>query len=233
MNTFVTWQDAIASSLQGLWIKFINFIPQVLAALVVLIIGLLVASALGTVAKKLIEYLKVDSFLEKYGVKEQLERFGMNFTFAELIGWIIKWFLIIAVWIAVLQVLNLDQVGNLLEKLVLFLPNVITAVIILAIGFVGGQFMYQVVDKAVTASTISNAAAGTLAALAKWSIIVFAFLAAMTQLGIATRLVEILFTGFVAMIALAGGLAFGLGGRDKAGEWLEAMQRETRVNTKR
>jgi len=228
MNTFDTWQDAVSTSLQGLWIKFINFIPQVLAALVVLIVGLIIAGALGQLAKKLIGYLNIDQVLQRFGIKQQLEKIGMTFTFGDLIGWIVKWFLIIAVWIAVLQVLNLDQVGNLLERLVLYLPNVVTAIIILAIGLVGGQFLYQVVEKAVVASTISNSSASTLAALAKWAVVIFAFLAGLTQLGIASRLIEILFTGFVAMLALAGGLAFGLGGRDKASQWLEALEQETK-----
>lgn len=233
MNTVETWQEALTTSLQGLWVRFIDFVPQVLAALVVLIAGLIIAGALGQLAKKLIEYLKIDSVMQNFGVKTQLERFGMTFTFADLISWIVKWFLVIAVWIAVLQVLGLHQVGDLLERLVLYLPNVITAVIILAIGLVGGQFLYNVIEKAVTASNISNAAAGTLATLAKWAVVIFAFLAALTQLGIATALIQILFTGFVAMLAIAGGLAFGLGGRDKAAELLEALHNETKINTRR
>jgi len=229
MRTIDTWGDAIVDSTQNLGEKFINFLPQVLAALVVLIVGLLLAGAVDKLAKKIMTSLKIDNLLETVGIKPQLEKFGMTFTFADLIGWLLKWFVIISVWIAVLQVLNLTQVGALLENLVLYLPNVITAVIILAIGLVGGQFLFHVVEKSIIASNIGNNAAGTLAALAKWAVIIFAFLASLSQLGIATELIRVLFTGLVAMIAIAGGLAFGLGGKERAAKLLESLENETKT----
>src|SRR6266566_2188985 len=129
MVSYTTWQDAITGSLQGLWIRFANFIPQVIVALIVLIFGLIIASVLGGLVTKLISLLGIDRFMERYGVTKRLGEMGINFTLAELLGWIVKWFIIIAVWVAVLQVLHLDQIGQLLQRLILFLPNVITAVV--------------------------------------------------------------------------------------------------------
>lgn len=84
----------------------------------------------------------------------------------------------------------------------------------------------HIISRAVTASQLPNSAAGTLASLARWAVITFAFLAVLSQLGVATRLIEILFAGLVLMLAIAGGLAFGLGGKDKAAQWLDSLDKE-------
>lgn len=105
------------------------------------------------------------------------------------------------------------------------MPNVIVAVIILAVGLVLGQFIYDVVEKSAKASKVTKHTADILAAIAKWSITIFALLTALVQLGVAPNLIEILFTGFVAALALGLGLAFGLGGKEHASRWLTKVSR--------
>lgn len=233
MNSFNDWQTAISNSFGNLWEKFINYLPSVLGAIIVLIVGLLLASALSQLARRLVEMLRIDSWLKNWGVSKQLDNVGFQFNLAEVVGWVVKWFIIIAVWIAVLNVLHLERVGDLLEGLLFYLPNVVTAVIILAVGIVGGSIISQVVEKAVAASQLPNNSAGMLAGLSRWALVIFALLAALTQLGVATRLIEILFAGLVIMVALAGGLAFGLGGRGRAEQWLEQLGPVNRPNQPR
>jgi hypothetical protein len=122
--------------------------------------------------------------------------------------------------------LGIPQITEFLNEVARYIPNVIVAVVILAIGLVIGNFIENVVVSAVSASRIPTSSAGFLGGVAKWSIVVFALLAALVQLGVATSLVQILFTGLVAMIALAGGLALGLGGREKAAKWLDRLEQE-------
>lgn len=223
MNYFSTWNEAIKASLQNLWAKIVSLVPEIVGALVILIVGLVVASALGKLAKKLVHYTRVDNLVQKLGVAQKFENVGLKFSISGLVGWVVKWFFIIVTLIAVVDILKLDQITKFLQDVALYLPNVVVAILILVIGLVIGQFVYQVVEKTSKASHLTAHVGDTLAAIAKWAIIIFALMASLSQLSIATRLIEILFTGFIAMLALALGLAFGLGGKEKAAKYLEQL----------
>ncbi|MFC1810279.1 hypothetical protein ACFLZH_02160 [Patescibacteria group bacterium] len=217
--------DAILTSLNNLWLKVMAFIPEILSALVVLIIGLIIATVLEKIVLKLLKLTKVDKLLDKAGVTKQLKNVGIPFSFSGLISKIVKWFVIIAVLIIVADILNIPQITQFLERIVLYIPNVLVAIVILAIGMIVGKGAYSITYSSAQAAKLSKHAAKSLGVLAKWSIVVFALLAALTQLNIASELIQILFTGIVVMLALAGGLAFGLGGKDKAGKWLDQLHK--------
>ena len=226
MNYLNTWAETFYLSLQTFWLKTIGFIPEVLGALIILIIGLMIASTLSILSKKLVNLTKLDSLAEKVKLHDELKKFGLEFTFATIIAWIVKWFIIIVVIITAIDVLKITQLTNFLNEIVLYIPNVIVAVIILGFGGIASRFIFEVVHKAVKASKMLPTSGQILAALAKWSIIIFSIMAALVQLEIATSLIQILFTGFIAMLALAGGLAFGLGGKEKAAKLLEKLDQE-------
>ena len=150
----------------------------------------------------------------------------MHISAAGLVGWVVKWFFIIVTLIAVADILRWPQLTNFLESVALYLPNVIIAVLILLVGFILGNGLRDLVTKAVRASELPEASAGLLGTVARWAVIVFAIMATLTQLGVAADLVKILFTGLIAMLALAGGLSFGLGGKDHASLWLTKIKKE-------
>lgn len=228
MNYLNLWGASIVASLQNLWIQLLGFLPQILGAIIVLIVGVIVAGMLGKLAARVIAMAKVDNLVQSTGVTDEFRKIGISFSLSKLLGWIVKWFLIIATLIAVVDILNIGQVTLFLQDVALYIPNVIAAIVILTIGIVAGNFVRQVVHKAAEASKIPATAAGPLSAVAKWSIIIFALLAALVQLHVAAALIQTLFTGFIAMLAIAGGLAFGLGGQDKARAWLDRLDREIR-----
>ncbi len=217
--------DAILTSLNNLWLKVMAFIPEILSALIVLIIGLIIATVLEKVVLKLLKLTKVDKLLDKAGVTKQLKNVGIPFSFSGLISKIVKWFIIIAVLIIIADILNVPQITEFLERIVLYIPNVLVAIVILAIGMIVGKGAYSITYSSAKAAKLSKHAATSLGVLAKWSIVVFALLAALTQLNIASELIQILFTGIIVMLALAGGLAFGLGGKDKAEKWLDQLHK--------
>lgn len=217
--------QTVLDSFQTVWEGTLRLLPNILAAAIVLIIGWLLASGLGKLVRRAIEFTQIDEAIDKAGLDKSLADAGIDFNLGKLIGWLAKWFVIVVVLIAVADILNLPQITEFLETVAFFIPNIIIAVVILLVGFVLGNFTYKVVEKAIRASKLS-AASNVLAALAKWSIIVFAFLAALTHLNIAKELIQTLFTGMVGMLALAGGLAFGLGGKDEAKEMLAKIKRE-------
>lgn len=223
MNYFETWRDAVTASLQDLFTTVVNYLPNLVAAIIVLIVGILIAASLGSLVEKLVEFTRVDKLIDKLGVNKSLKAFG-KVKISVILGWLVKWFLIVVVLIAVAGVLELPQIINFLEEIARFLPNVVIAVVILLIGFIGGNFVYEVVLRSVKAAKGHSAA--FLANIAKWAIIVFALMAGLIQLNIAKSLVQTLFTGLIAMVALAGGIAFGLGGQDKAKEWLQDIKKK-------
>lgn len=226
MSYLDVWGATIVGTLTSLWDKLLGFLPEVIGAVAVLIIGIILAGWLGKLAAKIISAARIDSLVTSTGVTESFRKHGVELTVSRLIGWVVKWFIIVATLMIVVDILNIPQVTSFLQDVALYFPNVIAAIIILTIGLVAGNFVKEVVLKAVRASELSEVTAGPIAAVAKWAIVIFALLAALVQLNVAAGIIQILLTGLVAMLALAGGLAFGLGGQDKARQLLDRMDRE-------
>lgn len=214
------------SSSQIIWHNIVDFLPTLILAIIVLVVGLLIASMLGSLITKITKGLKVDKLLNTVGLADKLKEADVKISLSGLFGWIVKWFIIIAVLLTVANMLSLDAVSDFLKEVLLYIPNVLVAVVILTIGLVVGNFTAELVEKSVRMSDfINNASIQTLKSITKWVIVLFAVMAALSQLGIAPQLIQIFFTGVVMMFALAGGLAFGLAGRDKAKEIIERMFR--------
>ncbi len=219
--------DAIVilqSTFQDLIGQVFGFLPQLLGAIVIVLIGALIAWALRLVVERIVLAVKIDDLLKKLQVSEAFKKAGIKLHIGRLLGWIIKWFIIILFIIAAADVLGWTQVTLFLNEVVAYIPSVLIAVVILLVGIVLGSFVYDVVTTAVKSAKLGGA--HLLAGISKWSIFVFAFIAAMQQLGIASELLQILTTGLVAMLALAGGLAFGLGGQDHAKQFLGRLKND-------
>ncbi len=219
-----TWSEIIRTSFQNAWLRVVSFLPNLIAALVIFIIGLVIAVAVGKLIQLIVKALKIDLALEKIRVTDFFKRNGIQFSFAALLGWLVKWFLIIVFLIATAESLGLPQVTTFLNSVVLYIPNVIVAVIILLVGIVLGNFIQNWFEKFLTTARISSA--HFLAGIAKWAVIIFSVLAALIQLNVAASLINVLFTGFVAMVAIAGGLAFGLGGKDWASRLIDKIKKD-------
>ncbi|HAJ44767.1 TPA: hypothetical protein DCL87_02360, partial [Candidatus Azambacteria bacterium] len=125
---------------------------------------------------------------------------------------------------AALDVLGLTQVNVFLQQIIAYLPSVIVAAFILVAAALIANAAYRIVIGSARGADLPSS--GLLAGIAKWSIWIFAILAALYQLGIAGPLIQTIFTGFVAMVVIAGGLAFGLGGKDAAARYLEKLKQD-------
>ncbi|MFH1632295.1 MAG: hypothetical protein ABIA47_04775 [bacterium] len=216
--------DVLQAAFVGLWAAVVLFLPKLLFALIVFLLGLLVANLLRSVVVRLVKAIKLDELMEKLDVKKAFIKAGIKLDVAAFLGWLVKWFIIILALIAAADALEWDQITIFLSQVVSYLPNVIISVIILLVGFILGNFVQTIVKSALEAAKMESA--GFLAGLSKWAIIVFSFMAVLVQLGIAYTMIMTLFTGFVAMVALAGGLAFGLGGRDHATRVLNKLSKD-------
>ena len=228
MNSVQTWGEAITVSLLSLWERFINFLPTLVGALLVFIAGWIVAVALGKAVEHIVKLVKIDDVVEKAGTKSRLRKAGVELNIAKFFGGLVKWFLVLVFLMAATDILRLTQVTSFLNSIVLYLPNVVVAAVILAVAFLVGNLVYAIVRGSTKVAGIVSAT--LLATVAKWAIVIFGFLAALIQLGVASSLINTLFIGLVAMLALAGGLAFGLGGKDEAASILKKLRREITEN---
>lgn len=227
MNVLATWSDVLAASFQNLWIGVIGFVPNLIISLVIFLVGWAVGSILGSWVAQVIKSLKIDTFLESVGIEEVVEKAGFRLDGGKFIGWLVKWFVIVAFLLAALDAVGLTTVNSFLQSVVLgYIPNVIVAALMLIIAAPIAETLKKVVTGSAKAADITPSAAATLGTITRWAVWVFAFIAALLQLGIAREFLLTIFTGFVAMIALAGGLAFGLGGRDAAAKYIEKVRDE-------
>lgn len=216
--------DILRSAFVELWAGAVLFLPKLLLAVIVFLLGLIVANLLRAFVVRVVTMLRIDELVARLGVKDAFSRAGLKLEVSGLLGWLVKWFLIVVALIAAADALGWDQITIFLSQVVSYIPNVLIAVIILLVGIILANFVHGVVKSAVTAAEMVSGE--FLSGVAKWSIIVFTAMAALVQLGIAQALIQVLFTGFVAMLAIAGGLAFGLGGREYASRVLDRLERD-------
>lgn len=218
-----SWSDAVVGSLSGLWGQFAFFLPNLIAALIVFFIGWAIAIAGGRLVEKMLVVLRVNQAFEHLkGLQAATERAGLKLNIPMVVGGIVKWFLLIVTLLATTDILGLDEISTFLTSVLLYIPNVVVAALILVIAVVLANFVYKTVSASITAAGFGSA--NTIAAVSKWAIIVFALLAALIQLNVAVALIQTIVTAFFAMIALAGGLAFGLGGKEVAMKWLKKFE---------
>ncbi len=218
-----TWGNAILSSLNDLWFDFVSFTPNLIAAIVVFFVGWAISVTVGRLVEKILVILRINQAFESIkGLKDAAGRAGLKINIPLLIGEIVKWFLIIVTLLASTDILGLEDVAAFLRSVLIYIPNVVVAALILVIAVVLANFVYKTVLASVNAAGFSSGAA--VAAISKWSIMVFALLAALLQLNVAASLIQTILTAFFAMVALAGGLAFGLGGKDVAARWLKKLE---------
>lgn len=219
------WGDVLQQSFYNLLWGVVNFIPSLLFAVIIFVIGWFLGVWVGWVIAQAIRSLKVDHALKSAGVDDIVTRAGYRLDSGAFLGGLVKWFIIIVFLMASLQVMGLVAVTYFLQQVVVgYLPNVIVAVLILLVAAVIAEVAGGVVTGSARAAGVS--AAGIAGTIARWSIWIFAIIAALSQLGIAAGLLQTLFTGVVVALSLAFGLAFGLGGQEAAARSIERVRGE-------
>ena len=217
--------DVIGSSLNSVWGGVIAFLPKLIIALIIFIIGWVVGSILGKLVAQFIRAIKLDGMPKSVGTEGVMQKAGFSLDSGAFFGTLVRWFFIVVFLVAAVDVLGLLQVNLFLQSVVLsFLPRVIVAALILVVGAIVAHALNHLV--AGSARAVEAPSAHLLGGIAKWSVWVFAILAALSQLGIAGPFAQTLFTGLVAMLAIAGGLAFGLGGKEAASRYLERLRHD-------
>jgi len=212
------WSEALMTSLAAAMALFFSAIPKVLGFLVILFIGWLLASLLGKGLSALLRRVRFNEISQRAGLADFIGKMGMDTDAAGMIGLVVKWFVRLIALAVAFDALGLPAVSEVLQQLMLWLPNVIVALVILVIGGLAARGVSNVVRGMSREANLTNA--DLLARVASIVIWGFAIVVAIHQVGIATELLNALFIAIVGSVALALGLAFGLGGRETAAEIL-------------
>jgi small-conductance mechanosensitive channel len=197
----------------------IGFLPILIVALIIFAIGWVLAALIEKLVESLFKSIKVDAALKGAGMDEVVKRAGYDLNSGAFVGALVKWFIIVVFLMASLNILGLDQVNMFLSDVVSYLPNVVIAVIILMVAAVVASAMQKIVVASALAAHSGHSE--LLGRITKWAIWIFAIFAALIQLGVAVTLVQTILTAVFAGLALAIGLAFGLGGKEVAGKWID------------
>lgn len=216
MNTY-TFTQIIQYSLLDLWSQLISALPNIAGAIIVLLLGLLVAPILGGIVKKFFDVIKIDELAEKAGLKEVTSEYTPNFSISLVLGKIVKWFFVLAFIMSSAEILGWTRVTQFLSEILFYIPQVLISVVILVFAVIAGNFFDILVTRSLVGTKTPVDNPQLIGKITKWSFVLFGVLASMLQLGIAPSLIQILFTGIVLALALA----FGLGGREKASEILD------------
>jgi hypothetical protein len=206
--------------------EVVNFLPRVLGALVIFIVGVLIAAGIGKLVEKIFEAIRLDAFVGRLGLNAYFERAHMRLRVSHFLGRLVYWFLLIAFLLAAVNALDLAVFADFLRQVLLYLANVVVAVLIMIATLLLARFVKGIVMAASSGARLTSA--GFLASLAWWAVALFGFFAALLQLGIAASLINTIVMGVIAMLALAGGLAFGLGGREAAAEVIRHFREDLR-----
>jgi hypothetical protein len=215
VTTVSSWGDAIFLGISNAVNTFLAAIPQVVGALLILLIGWILSNILARITTVALKRVGADRLFAEHGSRVYGSQAG-QFTPSVAAGEIVKWIVRLIFLVAAANVLGMPQVSQLLNDILLWIPNLIVAAIVLLVAPLLARFVRGLIEVGAGNMGFSNAA--LLGRIAEVAIVAFAVLIAVNQLGIAADLVNILFIGLVGALALAFGLAFGLGGRDVAAE---------------
>ena len=222
----IDWYVVTLNGLQDLWQGFIGFLPALVGALVIFVIGWFISAGVGRLVSDILKRIKFNQIFERGNWKNALEKADVRVDPSGFIGAIFKWVLVIVFLLASVEILGLNQLAVFITDVLAYLPNVLVASLIFVVAVIIADIVEKVLRTAVESTQVGYG--HIVGIIVRWSIWVFAAIAILTQLGVTPVLWQTLFTGLVALAVVAGGLAFGLGGKEVAGQWLQDMNRKLR-----
>ncbi len=224
MLAVIEWNNLIAEPVRQMLTRIMAYLPVLLGALVILIVGWIVAKAIKGIINWLLKAVRFDILADRAGVSEVLRKGDLKISAREVISGIVYWLIIIMVLVMAVDALGLPKASDVLVSLFAYVPNVIAALLVLVVAMFLASFVSGIVRTA--ASNANMPKPEILAGVSRWAIIIFAATIALEQLGIAPLLVSATFNIILGGIVLALALAFGLGGRDAAANYLEELKQK-------
>lgn len=221
---FTTFIDSLMSSFAVVWGGVAAVAPRFILAVVLLLVGALVADLVGKAVSQVLVAVKLDHLLRVVGVEHYTRRAGVDLHSGNFFGTLVKWFLNVGFLLQALTVLGLASVTAFLGNILAYLPQVAVAALVLLAGLVIGELVEAVV--AALARLASLGRAHLLGNISRWAVWTFSALVALYQVGLTSIFSEVALNAIVMSLALAAGLAFGLGGQTAAGQFLARLRGE-------
>lgn len=226
METIQNLWDLVVDSWDSLWSAAGPFVPKLVGAAVLLVLGALVAKGLAVLTEKVLEAFGVNKLKRQKAVSSTLKAADLDVDLVSITGRVVFWVVIVVFAMAAAEVLELTALREVIGALLAYLPNVLAAAIVLTVTVAGGRIVRELVNAAL--SQVSLAYSGVVGTVTQWAIVVFGTLIALSQLGLNTTILTANVSLIVAGFALAFGLAFGLGGRDAAADFINDVVKRMR-----
>ena len=224
-------QASLFAASSNVLASLISFIPQLLGAVLVFFIGIYLSKWTKSLLISVLHAINLSSLVKNSVVEKFLNKAEIRLKIEEIFGELARWLILYIFVIASVNVIGLTTVGDFLTGILSYMPQVIAAAFILAVGVIAAGFTETIVKSAV--SSFDPSTARLVGKVSSYTVIVFASLVAIGELGIAESFINTLFTGFVAMLSLGLGLAFGLGAKDLVGEILSKWYQDFNKQVKR
>jgi hypothetical protein len=211
----------VADPVRAMLIKVWGYVPTVVAAILILVVGWFIAKLVETIVARVLKMIRLDMASEKAGISNMLAQGDIKATLSELIGAIIYWVVILIVIATAMNAMNLTIAADILTRLVAYVPNILGAIFVIVLGSLLATFIASIVRTTAGNAGIDNAK--TLSEVTKIVIVVFAIIMAIEQLGIGVAIINLAVSIVLASIGLAIAIAFGLGCKDLAGKAIADM----------
>jgi hypothetical protein len=221
-NMISDWSSITLTALQNMWQGMIMFLPKLIIGLLVFGIGWIIAAAIGKILANILKKINLDSALEKSGWKSAMNAAEIKVNPSEFLGAIVKWVLVIVFLQIFVEILGLAAFAVFLTKVIEWLPNVIVAAAIFVVSIIVADILEKIIKASARKMEIKYS--NLLGAIVRGAIYIFAVMAILLQLGVATGIIDTMIKGFTAMLALAFGLSFGLGGKDAAADTIRSVR---------
>lgn len=224
MLAVLDWEILIAEPVRTMLSKIMGYLPTLLGALIILVIGWIVAKLIRQLIDKLLQIVRFDTLADKTGISDVIKKGDLKITASQVLSSLVYWLIIIMVLVMTVDALGLPKASDVLAGLFGYIPNVIAALLVIVVAIFLASFVSAIVQTA--AGNAKMPRPEVLAGLTRWAIIIFAATIALVELGIAPLLVTTTFNIILGGIVLALALAFGLGAKDCVAKWLEELRQK-------
>lgn len=219
MDIFTVWEQSVLSAWADLSVRFLTFLPVFLGAILVFVVGVLIANWLSKLVEHILRAVKFSDLTKSAGLDAFLKRADIGLDTTGLVAAATKWFIILVFFVATVNILGLTAITIVLNNLVNYIPRIVSASLIVAVGVFVANIVEGLVRGAL--ASVDHGHAKPLAHFSRWLVMVVAIMAAVNELQIAQALVETFFQGLTWTVTLAVGLAVGLGSKDMISRILE------------
>jgi len=216
-----SWQIVLLEPARTVLAQIGSFLMNILAVIVILIVGWIVAKVIKSLVTGALRTIKLDELSDRIGLEDVFEKGGIKYSLSELVGVVCYWLMLLVAFMVAINAVGLTIAADLLNRVVLYVPNVIAAMFIIILGMFVATLLSNIVKTAASNAGLSQTK--FLGKVVEVVVFIFAAIMALEQLGIGTKLIDLTLSILLGSLGLAAALAFGLGCKDIAGKFIAEL----------